>query len=119
MGLTKPRAAQIYNLDYKQATRVVTTAAVTVTGGAPSSVDGVSLTTGDRVLVTAQVTGSQNGLYYVTTVGSGSNGTWTRTTPSEPARCGCRTVGSSGLCTTGTTTNPVSASALPIPTARA
>jgi hypothetical protein len=79
MGLTKPRAAQIFNLDYKQATRVVTTAAVTVAGGAPSSVDGVSLTTGDRVLVTAQVTGSQNGLYYVVTVGSGSNGTWART----------------------------------------
>jgi len=79
MGLTKPRAAQIFNLDYKQATRVVTTVTVTLTGGAPSSVDGVSLSTGDRVLVTAQTTGSQNGLYYVTTVGSGSNGTWART----------------------------------------
>jgi hypothetical protein len=79
MGLTKPRAAQIFNLDYKQATRVVTTTNITLTGGAPSSVDGVSLTTGDRVLVTAQTTGSQNGLYKVTTLGSGSNGTWART----------------------------------------
>jgi hypothetical protein len=79
MGLTKPRAAQIFNLDYKQSTRVVTTATVNLAGGAPSSVDGVSLTTGDRVLVTAQSTGSQNGLYYVVTVGSGSNGTWART----------------------------------------
>jgi hypothetical protein len=79
MGLTKPRAAQIFNLDYKQATRVVTTTAVTLAGGAPSSVDGVSLTTGDRVLVTAQATASQNGLYYVVTVGSGANGTWART----------------------------------------
>ena len=79
MGLTKPRAAQIYNLDYKQATRVVTVVSVTLVGGAPSSVDGVSLSTNDRVLVTAQNTASENGLYYVTTVGSGSNGTWTRT----------------------------------------
>jgi len=79
MGLTKPRAAQIFNLDYKQATRVVTTVAVTLSGGAPSSVDGVSLSAGDRVLVTAQGTGSQNGLYYVVTVGSGATGTWART----------------------------------------
>jgi hypothetical protein len=79
MGLTKPRAAQIFNLDYKQSTRVVTTVSVSLTGGAPSSVDGVSLSAGDRVLVTGQTTGSQNGLYYVTTLGSGSNGTWART----------------------------------------
>jgi hypothetical protein len=79
MGLTKPRAAQIFNLDYKQATRVVTTTNITLTGGAPSLVDGVSLSLGDRVLVTAQTTGTQNGLYYVTTVGSGADGTWART----------------------------------------
>lgn len=80
MGLTKPRAAQIFNLDYKQATRVVTVSNVTLSGGAPSVVDGVSLSLNDRVLVTGQTTGSQNGLYYVTTVGSGANGTWARTT---------------------------------------
>ena len=51
MGLTKPRAAQIFNLDYKQSTRVVTTATVNLAGGAPSLVDGVSLSAGDRVLV--------------------------------------------------------------------
>ena len=80
MALTRPRAAQIYNLDYKQATRVVTVANITLAGGAPSVVDGVTLSNGDRVLVTAQSTPSQNGLYYVSTAGSGSNGTWTRTT---------------------------------------
>jgi hypothetical protein len=79
MGLTKPRAAQIYNLDYKQSTRVVTVANVTLSGGAPATVDGVTLSLNDRILVTAQSTASQNGLYYVTTVGSGSNGTWART----------------------------------------
>jgi len=83
MGLTKPRAAQIYNLDYKQATRVAATTNVTLSGGAPASVDGVSLNLNDRVLVTGQNTGSQNGIYYVTTVGSGSNGTWTRTTDAD------------------------------------
>jgi hypothetical protein len=79
MGLTKPRAAQIFNLDYKQSTRVVTTTNITLTGGTPSSVDSVNLSTGDRVLVTGQTTGTQNGLYYVVTVGSGVTGTWART----------------------------------------
>ena len=79
MGLTKPRASQIYNLDYKQSTRVVTNTNITLAGGAPSQVDGVNLSANDRVLVTGQTTGSQNGLYLVTTVGSGSNGTWART----------------------------------------
>ena len=79
MGLTKPRAAQIYNLDYKQSTRVVTVTNITLAGGAPSLVDGVTLSLNDRILVTGQSTGSQNGLYKVATVGSGSNGTWSRT----------------------------------------
>ena len=79
MGLTKPRAAQIFNLDYKQSTRAVTTTDVTLTGGAPTPVDGVNLSVGDRVLVTGQTTGTQNGLYLVTTLGSGANGTWIRT----------------------------------------
>jgi hypothetical protein len=79
MGLTKPRASQIYNLDYKQSTRVVTVANVTLAGGAPNQVDGVNLSLNDRILVAGQTTGSQNGLYLVDTVGSGSNGTWVRT----------------------------------------
>ena len=79
MGLTKPRASQIFDLDYKQATRVITVSNVTLTGGAPAVVDGVSLTAGDRVLVTGQSTGSENGLYAVAVVGVGSDGTWVRT----------------------------------------
>jgi len=79
MGLTKPRASQIFDIDYKQATRVITVSNVTLTGGAPSVVDGVSLTAGDRVLVTGQSTGSENGLYAVAVVGVGSDGTWVRT----------------------------------------
>ena len=80
MGLTRPRAAQIFDIDYKQATRVITVSNVTLTGGAPAVVDGVSLTANDRILVTGQSTGSQNGLYYVTVAGVGSDGTWVRTT---------------------------------------
>ena len=79
MALTRPRAEQIYNLDYKQATRVVTIVNITLAGGAPNNVDGVNLTIGDRVLVTGQDTASQNGLYDVYTLGTGSNGTWVRT----------------------------------------
>ena len=78
MGLTRPRAYQIFDIDYKQSVRVVTVSNVTLGGGAPSQVDGVSLSLNDRVLVTAQSTANQNGLYYVTTVGTGSNGTWAR-----------------------------------------
>ena len=78
MGLTKPRAHQLQDIDYKQTTRAVTISNVTLSGGAPATVDGVSLTLRDRVLVTGQSTGSENGIYYVTTVGAGSNGTWER-----------------------------------------
>jgi hypothetical protein len=78
MGLTRPRAYQIFDIDYKQSVRVITLSNVTLAGGAPSTVDGVSLTINDRVLVAGQDNTVQNGLYYVTTVGSGSNGTWQR-----------------------------------------
>ena len=80
MGLTRLRAEQISNIDYKQAVRVITVTNVTLSGGAPTPVDGVNLSAGDRVLVTGQSTGSQNGIYQVETVGTGSNGTWIRST---------------------------------------
>jgi hypothetical protein len=78
MALTRPRASQIYDIDYKQATRVITVSNITLNGGAPSQVDGVNLSLNDRVLVTGQTNKAQNGIYQVTTVGSGSNGTWVR-----------------------------------------
>ena len=83
MGLTRPRAQQIYDIDYKQATRAVTTTNITLSGSAPSQVDGVTLSHNDRVLVTGQTTASQNGIYYIVTLGSGSNGTWARSTDSN------------------------------------
>ena len=78
MGLTRIRAEQISDIDYKQAVRVITLSDVTLSGGAPATVDGVNLSAGNRVLVAGQSTGSQNGLYEVQTVGAGSNGTWVR-----------------------------------------
>ena len=79
MGLTRPRAHQLQDIDYKQTARVITTANVTLSGGAPAVVDGTNLALTNRVLVTAQSTGTENGIYEVTVVGSGSNGTWVRT----------------------------------------
>jgi hypothetical protein len=78
MGLTRLRAEQISDIDYKQAVRVISVTNITLSGGAPSLVDGVNVSTGDRILVNGQSTGSQNGIYEVQTVGSGSNGTWIR-----------------------------------------
>ena len=78
MGLTRPRAHQLLDIDYKQSVRVITVSNVSLSGGAPNSADGVSLSVNDRILVTGQTTGSQNGLYYVATLGTGANGTWTR-----------------------------------------
>jgi filamentous hemagglutinin len=79
MGLTRLKAQQISNIDYKQAVRVITTANVTLSGGAPNTVDSVNLAQNDRVLVKGQDTASENGLYYVAALGTGSNGTWLRT----------------------------------------
>jgi hypothetical protein len=78
MALTKPRAYQIYDIDYKQATRVVTVTNIVLTGGAPNNVDGVTLSLNDRVLVTGQTNPAQNGIYIITTLGAGANGTWAR-----------------------------------------
>jgi hypothetical protein len=78
MALTKPRAAQLYDIDYKQSARVVTTTNVNLLGGAPLVVDGVALRIGDRVLVTGQTASFQNGIYEVKFVGTGLSGSWER-----------------------------------------
>jgi hypothetical protein len=71
-------------LDAKASVKVAT-----VAGGSPGNitnllstcpniVDGVSLVVGDRVLVKDQTTQLQNGIYTVSTVGTGANGVWAR-----------------------------------------
>lgn len=71
-------------LDVKASVRVATTAnlagtynnsagTITASSNGAISIDGVSLTTNDRVLVKDQSTATQNGFYKVTTVGSGGS----------------------------------------------
>lgn len=80
-------------LDVKQSVRATSTANVTVTytptGGtsargqitaAPNTLDGVSLAANDRILLKDQTTGAQNGIWVVSTLGTGSNGVWDRAT---------------------------------------
>jgi hypothetical protein len=78
MALTRLRASSISDSDYKSSCRVCTATNITLSGGAPNSVDDISLSKFDRILVKAQSTASQNGIYRVATVGTGSNGTWIR-----------------------------------------
>jgi len=66
--------------DKKNAVRVVSTTNITFTGSAPDSVDGISLAVGDRIGLVGQTNASQNGIYVVQTLGTGSNGTWIRST---------------------------------------
>lgn len=83
-------------LDVKQSADVASTANVVVTynatGGtsargqitaAPNTLDGVSLTANDRILLKDQSTAAQNGLWIVTTLGTGANGVWDRTTDAD------------------------------------
>ena len=48
--------------------------------GMTNTIDGVTLAANDRVLLKDQSTGAQNGIYVVTTLGTGSNGVWDRAT---------------------------------------
>lgn len=82
MALIRPKYSQIYDTDYKQSVRVATTGSVgnlLVAGGAPSTVDDKNLAVDNRILVKNQLDATQNGIYRVVTVGTGSNGTWIRT----------------------------------------
>ena len=100
MGLTRPRAHQVSDSDYKQSVRVISESNVTLSGGTPATVDGVSLALGDRILVAGQTAGAENGLYKVTVVGSGSNGTWARTKDGDDQ--GDITAGMTTVVTAGT-----------------
>jgi hypothetical protein len=77
-------------IDVKGSVRVASTATVGTynsTGGtsalgqltsAPNTLDGVTLAANDRILVKDHSTGAANGIYVVTTLGSGANGVWDR-----------------------------------------
>lgn len=78
-------------LDVKQSVRLASTGNVTVTytatGGtstrgqitsAPNALDGINLAAGDRILLKDQTAGAQNGIWVVTTLGTGASGVWDR-----------------------------------------
>lgn len=79
-------------LDVKESCRVATTATAGTynsTGGtsargqltaAPNTIDGVTLAANNRILVKDHTTAAANGIYVVTTVGTGANGVWDRAT---------------------------------------
>ena len=79
MALTRPRYSTIIDTDWKTSVRAATVGSnITLAGGAPNTLDGVTLVLNDRILVKDQSLGKENGIYRVATLGTGSNGTWVR-----------------------------------------
>ena len=70
---------------FKGPVKVASTANIDLIGGAPIEVDGYSLELNDRVLVRAQTNTATNGIYIVSFLGSGSNGTWARSSDTNSA----------------------------------
>ncbi len=70
---------------FKGPVKAATTANIDLIGGAPIEVDGYSLELNDRVLVRAQTNTATNGIYVVSFLGSGSNGTWARSADTNTA----------------------------------
>ena len=106
MALTRPRYSQIYDTDWKQSVRLATTTDVGnlfLANVQPSTVDSVSLSVNDRILVKDQTRPFENGIYIVRSVGSGSNGWWTRTL--DAAQSGFVTSGLSVVVSEGTINN--------------
>ena len=70
--------------DVKDPVKAATTGSnITLSGGAPATLDSIPLLITDRVLVKDQTNPVQNGIYEVSVVGSGSNGTWVRTADAD------------------------------------
>ena len=65
---------------FKGPVKVATTGSITLIGGAPNTVDGFALLANDRILVRQQADPTQNGIYVVSYLGVGNNGTWVRAT---------------------------------------
>lgn len=77
-------ANAVAGMSWKTPARAGTTANIAaLAGGAPSTIDGVALALNDRILVKSQSSLPTNGIYVVTTVGTGANGTWARATDAD------------------------------------
>lgn len=90
MALTRPRASNFVDIDYKQSCRTVVTTNIDLTSGTPATYDGLTLAVGDRLLVIAQNAAEENGIYVVQVVGTTNDGTWVR---SPDANDGTRLTG--------------------------
>lgn len=88
----------------KEACRLVTMATFTPTTGAPSTVDGVSVAVGDRILKATGSGSSTDGIWTVGTVGTGSDGVWSRASDMSTSAqsAGARTAITSGTAFGGT-----------------
>lgn len=74
----------VQGLDAKASVHAATTVNIAnLATGAPNTLDAVTLVQGDRILVKDQTTATQNGIYVVTTLGTGANGIWTRATDAD------------------------------------
>lgn len=71
---------------FKGPVRAATTSNVDLIGGAPIEVDGYELSLNDRVLVRAQTNTATNGIYVVSFLGTGANGTWERSADANTAQ---------------------------------
>jgi hypothetical protein len=70
---------------FKNPVKAATTGSIDLIGGAPIVVDGYTLETNDIVLVKDQINEADNGIYVVSYLGVGSNGTWERATDANTA----------------------------------
>ncbi len=70
---------------FKGPVKVATTANIDLIGGAPIEVDGYTLELNDRVLVREQDNTATNGIYVVSFLGTGANGTWERSSDTNSA----------------------------------
>jgi hypothetical protein len=78
--------ALVNNQHFKTAVRAASTANIAnLAGGAPNTLDGVTLAANDRVLVKDQTAAELNGIYVVSSLGTGTNGTWTRASDADTA----------------------------------
>jgi len=65
MPATKPRAYQVYDIDWKQAVRALSDSNINLASPGALVIDAVVLDPYDRVLLTAQTNATENGIYQV------------------------------------------------------
>lgn len=78
MTIQRVHQSKILSAITKISCTIVTTGNIASFNSTSNSYDGVTMVAGFRILVNAQSNQTQNGIYRVVTVGSGSNGVWVR-----------------------------------------